>query len=60
MKLEAFRKGDVIPDGARFVCTEQREVAGSEYEKVRPYLFGIMETVTVMVKLETVYIYEVP
>ena len=65
MKLKAFRDGDTIPNGARFVRAEVREIPGSEYEKVGPprSLFswlGITETVYLMVKRETVSIYEVP
>lgn len=65
MKLRAFREGDTVPDGARYVRSEVRRIPGSEYEKVvapRSLLswLGITETVATMVKCETVSIYEVP
>jgi hypothetical protein len=65
MKLKAFREGDTIPDGAKFVRAENRRIPGSEYERIGtpPTLLGflgITERVHVMVKVETVSIYEVP
>lgn len=65
MKLKEFRVGDVIPDGAKYIRSERREIPGSEYEKVvgpRTILswIGITEMVALMVKTEMVDIYEVP
>jgi len=65
MRLQAFREGDVVPDGSRFVRSEIREIPGSEYEQIvapRTLLswIGITETVATMVKREVVNIYEVP
>jgi len=65
MKLRVYREGDRIPEGAKYVRSEQREVPGSEYERVvapRSILswLGITEMVATMVKCETVYLYEVP
>jgi hypothetical protein len=63
-RIEAFREGDTIPNGAKFVRAEKREIPGSEYEEVGPprSLFswlGITEMVYLKVKTETVNIYEV-
>jgi len=63
-KLQAFRVGDVIPEGARYIRSEQRPT-GYTYDKVvepRTFLswIGITETVATMHRMETVDIYEVP
>lgn len=63
--IQTFRKGVTIPEGAKFLRTEEREVPGSDYERVvapRSFLawIGITETVGRFCKVETVYIYEVP
>lgn len=64
MRLKAFREGDEIPTGARYVRAEQREIPGSGCERVvapRSILswLGITEVVAWVVKTETVSIYEV-
>ncbi len=65
MRLKTFRKGDEIPEGARFVRTEEREIPGSGREQIMPprgllSFLGITEVVGWVVKVETVYVYEVP
>jgi hypothetical protein len=64
VRLRAFREGEKIPDGARYVRSELREVPGSEFERVGPGsgllgFLGITERVYTMLKRERVSIYEV-
>lgn len=65
MRLKAFREGEHIPAGARYVRTLQREIPGSTYERIGPGsgllgFLGITESVRLMTRTEPVHLYEVP